>query len=335
MLKFENGRHLTNYLLKIIRNTSDKMTWQEERILKQFTELYDFIEFYIDVIECPVSFDASFSTWIRYAQRGNINKLCEIVESSIEKIEEFKNKKVSFDHLFYSLDLEMKYRYGYLETKPKNSDIYYPNTLEIVSTKIRKSTGTIYCYTNPKPLLTKNIGCYFIYDYKNKDEVVYVGKSNTNLLNRASASARERVGGIFSKIELLEMPSQADTNIYEMYFIAKLNPLHNLDSCCPDSPTCELADIAKHHIIELVKEEPFSVKQICFENEFVSKEEFWSNGKYLLYNETNLENKRKEISGNIQGIVDGEYIFARQDLYEKDGYLCTLHVTDKNMELIE
>ena len=131
------------------------------------------------------------------------------------------------------------------------------------------------------------------------------------------------------------MPSQADTNIYEMYYIAKLNPMYNSDSRCPDIPSCELKDIAKHHVIELDKEEPFSVKQICFENEFVSKEEFWSNGNYLLYNETNLENKRKDISGNIQGIVDGDYIFARRELYEEDGYICTLHVTDKIMETVE
>lgn len=331
MVKFENGKHLTNYLLKILRNTNDKLTWKEEQILKQFTYLYDFIEFYVDIVECPVTFDTSFSTWINYAKIGNMKKLCEIVENSLKKINMFKNRNISFDELFSSLDLDMKYRCGYLETKPCNSDIYYPNTLEIISTKIRNSTGIIYCYTNPKEYLTNNIGCYFIYDYEEKENIVYVGKSNTNLLNRASSSARERTNGRFSKIELLEMPSHADTNIYEMYYIAKINPFYNFDSRCADNPTCELNDIAKHHLIELVKEEPFSVKQICFENEFVSKEEFWRNGNYLLYDDFNLENKRKEISGNIQGIVGEQYIFAHRDLYEKDGYLCTLHVTEKNM----
>lgn len=334
-MKFENGKHLANYLLKIIRNTTDQMTMNEERVIKQFTHIYSFLEFYVDVAECPVSFDSSFNTWIGYAQKGNINKLCEIVESSLKNIEAFKSKTASFDELFSSLDLNIKYRKGYLETKPGSSDIYYPNTLEVISTKIRKSIGIIYCYTNPKKYITNNIGCYFIYDYKDQNKIVYVGKSNKNLLYRASASARERVDGKFSKIELLEMPSQADTNIYEMYYIAKLNPMYNSDSRCPDIPSCELKDIAKHHVIELDKEEPFSVKQICFENEFVSKEEFWSNGNYLLYNETNLENKRKDISGNIQGIVDGDYIFARRELYEEDGYICTLHVTDKIMETVE
>lgn len=333
-MKFENGRHLTNYLLKIIRNTTEKLTRDEERILKRFTYLYDFLEFYVDVVECPVIFDSSFSTWIGYAQKGNVKRLCEIVESSLNKIREFKSKTTSFDELFCCLDLDMKYRCGYLEMKPKNSDIYYPNTLEVISTRIRKSTGIIYCYTNPKQLLSNNIGCYFIYDYEDKNKIVYVGKSNSNLFNRACSSTRERVDNKFSKIELLEMPTQADTNIYEMYYIAKYNPIYNCDARCPDNPTCKLTDIAKHHFIELVKEEPFSIKQICFEKEFVSKEEFWSNGNYVLYNEKNIENKRKEISGNTQGIVDGEYIFTRRELYEKDGYLCTLHVTEKSMEAV-
>lgn len=331
MIKFENGKHLTNYILKILRNTNSEMTNQEERIIKKMVNLYDFIEFYVDIVECPVEFDSNFNTWIEHAKNGNVKKLCEIVEYSNIKIEKFKNKEISFDDLFYYFDLDMHYRYGYLETRPSNNDIYYPYNLHIVSTKIRETTGTLYCYSNPKNQLNNNYGCYIIYDYNDKDKIIYVGKSNVNLLNRASESAKERTKGKFSKIELLEMPSHADTNIYEMYYIAKFKPIYNTDSFCEDQPTFNLDDIAIHHTIELVKEEPFTIKQICFEEEIITKEEYWSNGNYLLFNEENLEKKRKELTDDIQGIVDGSNMFSCRDLYEKDGYLCTFLIENKEM----
>lgn len=331
MVKFENGKHLTNYILKILRNTNSEITNQEERIIKKMVYLYDFIEFYVDIVECPVEFDSNFKTWIEYSKNGNIKKLCEIVEYSNIKIQKFKNKEISFDDLFYYLDLDMHYRYGYLETKPSNNDIYYPYNLHIVSAKIREITGILYCYSNPKNQLSNNYGCYIIYDYDDKDEIVYVGKSNANLLNRASESAKERTKGRFSKIDLLEMPSHADTNIYEMYYIAKYKPIYNTDSFCDDQPTFNLDDIATHHTIELIKEEPFTIKQICFEEEIVTKEEYWSNGNYLLFNEKNLEKKRKELTDDIQGIVDGSDMFSRRDLYEKDGYLCTFLIENKEI----
>lgn len=334
MIKFENGKHLTNYILKILRNTNSEMTIQEERIIREMVYLYDFIEFYIDVVECPVEFDSNFNTWIEYAKNGNVKKLCEIVEYSKTRIQKFKNREISFDELFYYLDLNMRYRHGYLEIKPSNTDIYYPYKLQVVSAKIRESIGTLYCYTNPKNELTNNYGCYIIYDYDEKDKIVYVGKSNANLLNRASESAKERTKGKFSKIDLLEMPSHADTNIYEMYYIAKYKPIHNYDSFCEDQPTFNLDDIATHHTIELIKEEPFTIKQICFEKEIVTKEEYWSNGDYLIFNESNLEKKRKEITDNMQGIVDGSDMFSRKDLYEKDGYLCTFLIESKEIHSI-
>ena len=332
MIKFESGKHLANYILKILRNTNAVMTKQEENTIKSISYLYDFIEFYVDIIECPVNFDSSFSTWINYAKNGNIKCLCKIVETSIQEINKFKNKDISFDKLFECLDLNMEYRNGYLESKPSSFDIYYPYQLEVIDTKIRNSTGILYCYSNPKEKLTNNYGCYLIYDYEDSGKIVYVGKSNSNLLNRACESAKERTNGKFSKIELLEMPSHADTNIYEMYYIAKYKPIYNTDSCCIDNPTFELSDIAKHHSISFVKEEPFNIKQLCFEKKIVTREEFWNTGHYLLYNEKNLENKRIELCNNIQGIIDGANIYSRKDLYEKDGYLCTLEVINRTLE---
>ena len=52
MIKFENGKHLANYILKILRNTNTTMTKQEENVIRDISYLYEFIEFYVDVIEC-------------------------------------------------------------------------------------------------------------------------------------------------------------------------------------------------------------------------------------------------------------------------------------------
>lgn len=130
-MEFANGKHLTNYILKILRNTNAELSSKEERIIKGMPYLYDFIEFYVDVVECPVQFDSNFNTWIEYAKNGNAKKLCEIVEMSTIKIEKFKNRETSFDELFYCLDLDMHYRFGYLSSKPSNDDIYYPYKLPI------------------------------------------------------------------------------------------------------------------------------------------------------------------------------------------------------------
>ena len=117
MIKFENGRHLANYILKILRNTNIEMTGKEETTIKKISRLYEFIEFYVDVVECPAVFDSGFNIWIEYAKSGNVKRLCDIVENSISKIEKFKNKEISFDELFYPLDLNMHYRKGYLEKR--------------------------------------------------------------------------------------------------------------------------------------------------------------------------------------------------------------------------
>ena len=81
MIKFENGRHLANYILKILRNTNIEMTSKEETTIKKISRLYEFIEFYVDVVECPAVFDSGFNIWIEYAKSGNVKRLCDIVEN--------------------------------------------------------------------------------------------------------------------------------------------------------------------------------------------------------------------------------------------------------------
>lgn len=48
-----------------------------------------------------------------------------------------------------------------------------------------------------------------------------------------------------------------------------------------------------------------------------------------------MERKRKELSNDIKGIVDGQDIYSRRDLYEKDGYLCTFVVNNKEFKSTE
>ena len=53
--------------------------------------------------------------------------------------------------------------------------------------------------TYTRPIMSTNIGCYFIYD--NNDELVYIGKSTSDLLTRACVSSVQRLLGDFKKIE--------------------------------------------------------------------------------------------------------------------------------------
>lgn len=332
MINFESGNHIANYILKILKNAGQKPSNQDIKKIKNLSIVYDFVEDYIDIIECPVIFNNGFNRWIEFAQKCNIRELCEISEKSVPKIKAFKSHETSFDELLNYLKLDIEYRHEYLETRPYANDIYYPYKLPIVKTKIRTAYGTVYYYSKPEKPLERNYGCYLIYDYDDKDKVIYVGKSNTDLVARAGRSSRERAEGKFSKIELYEMPTHADTNIYEMYYIAKYKPICNGDSMCEDMPSFEMPDIATKHIIELVKEEPYEAKQMFFEKEYISKEEFWSEeGLYTIYSDKNIRKIIEENCNNDMGILSNTCTF-QYDLIDKDNYLCSVTINQRSVK---
>lgn len=330
MLRFEDGKHLKNYLLKILKNTNSDITQQQKMTLNKIIEIYQYLEFHVDIVECPVVFDTSFQPWIEYAKKGKVDVLCKIMESTSDLIPKLKSHEISFDNLFNCIDLNMRYRKGYLERKPSDNDVYYPFLLAVIDMKAKIGKCALRKYNKPDKELTNNYGCYIIYDLDNPNEVVYVGKSNANLFRRSYESAKDRTGNRFSKIELLEMPSHADTNIYEMYYIAKYKPKYNIDSTCEDSPSFEMPNIANKYELNMLSEELFEIKHPIIDCKVVTKEEFWSNDKYILYSDENVEKVKKEFYQNE--VNTNPNVSFCKDTFIYDGVLCVFEILDKKIE---
>lgn len=78
------------------------------------------------------------------------------------------------------------------------------------------------------------------------------------------------------------MPTHADTNIYELYFIAKYNPKFNSDSCCTDNPTFELPDIKPKYALERIGIEPFDVEQIDVKPNYIFSIDYLERARKIL-----------------------------------------------------
>lgn len=189
-----------------------------------------------------------------------------------------------------------------------------------VLTKWQKWNITFY----DKPTIPKeeNFGCYFIYD--NNNQLVYIGKSNLHLLERACESARERTNGDFSKIELYPMKTQADTNIYELYYIAQYDPKYNSDCRCLDKPSFTLPKQSPKYSVNQVGTETFDVEQIFISPKYIPVEEYWKEPqKYYLQlgEKINMEHFYQFHSQNKHRIINVEEFRNRVTELQNKGYL--------------
>lgn len=81
------------------------------------------------------------------------------------------------------------------------------------------------------------------------DEIVYIGRTNQPLQDRirghlfAKPMHRKIEIEKVTKIEYAEFASEADRNLYEIYFILLYKPLLNVDDKCRDPLTIELPPI--------------------------------------------------------------------------------------------
>ena len=226
--------------------------------------------------------------------------------------------------------MDIKYELSYLRSKPDEGDIYYPHNFKILDGNPRLVKWNIAYYTKPQIAKEDNIGCYFIYD--NDGEIVYIGKSNSNLYERSCTSAQERTKGNFSKIELYSMPTHADTNIYEMYYIATYNPKYNSDSRCLDKPTFKLPELKPKYTIERVGTEYFEVEQIDVQPKYISYVDYWKEPEkyYLQIGEKyNWEAFHKFHSQNKNGIINVDEFRNKVKGFQDKGYT-TFVFSDKN-----
>ena len=300
--------------------------------IRDLENIFTFISNLPLQIRNDIDFSNEYYNWITLAQSNKYQKLSEISNAGNENIIRFTNNPsiISFDTVFKSFELDIEYKLSYLHTKPEDNDIYYPHFLKILDGNKKIVKWNIAYYTKPNIPKEDNIGCYFIYD--NDGELVYVGKSNSNLYERSCTSAQERTKGNFSKIELYSMPTQADTNIYEMYFIAKYNPKFNSDSRCIDNPTFELPKLKPKYILERIGTEPFDVEQIDAQPKYILTTEYWKEPEkyYLQIGEKyNWEAFHKFHSQNKEGIINVDEFRNKVKYFQDKGYT-TFVFNDKN-----
>ena len=331
-MEFVNGKHLVNYLLKIFKNNGMDIPKDNLENIRDLENIFTFISNLPLQIRNDIDFSNEYYNWITLAQSNKYQKLSEISNAGNENIIRFTNNPsiISFDTVFKSFELDIEYKLSYLHTKPEDNDIYYPHFLKILDGNKKIVKWNIAYYTKPNIPKEDNIGCYFIYD--NDGELVYVGKSNSNLYERSCTSAQERTKGNFSKIELYSMPTQADTNIYEMYFIAKYNPKFNSDSRCIDNPTFELPKLKSKYTLERIGTEPFDVEQIDAQPKYILTTEYWKEPEkyYLQIGEKyNWEAFHKFHSQNKEGIINVDEFRARVQELQSEGY-ATFVFNNKN-----
>ena len=331
-MEFVNGKHLVNYLLKIFKNNGMDIPKDNLENIRDLENIFTFISNLPLQIRNDIDFSNEYYNWITLAQSNKYQKLSEISNAGNENIIRFTNNPsiISFDTVFKSFELDIEYKLSYLHTKPEDNDIYYPHFLKILDGNKKLVKWNIAYYTKPNIPKEDKIGCYMIYD--NGGEVVYIGKSNSNLYERSCTSAQERTKGNFSKIELYSMPTHADTNIYELYFIAKYNPKFNSDSRCIDNPTFELPKLKPKYTLERIGTEPFDVEQIDVHPKYISSSDYWKEPeKYFLQigEKYNWEAFHKFHSQNKEGIINVDEFRARVQELQSEGY-ATFVFNNKN-----
>ena len=331
-MEFASGKHLANYLLKIFKNNNIDVPKDYIEDIKNLEYVFNFITNLPNSIRRNIDFSDEYHPWIALSQGGRYKKLSDISKLSNENISKFINDPsiISFDTVFKSFELGIKYNLSYLRTKPDKEDIYYPHSFEILDGKSKIFQWNIAYYTKPNIPKEDNIGCYFIYD--NSGKIVYIGKSNSNLYERSCTSAQERTKGNFSKIELYSMPTHADTNIYELYFIAKYNPKFNSDSRCIDNPTFELPKLKPKYTLERIGTEPFDVEQIDVRPKYISSSDYWKEPeKYFLQigEKYNWEAFHRFHSQNKEGIINIDEFRSKVQELQNKGY-ATFVFNNKN-----
>lgn len=145
-------------------------------------------------------------------------------------------------------------------------------------------------------------GVYRIYNYQK--EIIYIGKSY-NLASRIPSSLKERKGCAF---DYTIIDNKADTDIYEIYYISKLQPILNVASNNGDKPTVTLPELKFCDIVETYTDKVEKVTIYEYDNQ--------SNARILFKQKEQLE----KIIKNLSEIYDIKSISKlKQNEYDKDG----------------
>ncbi len=117
----------------------------------------------------------------------------------------------------------------------KESDIVY--TIDIPKTKE---------FEQLMETSKHNYGIYFLYD--NNKEIIYIGKSISNLSHRSLESAIDKKA---QYMQHYYTRTKADADIYELYFISKYKPLYNRDCKEEDNISFTPPDLRCSEIVKI------------------------------------------------------------------------------------
>ena len=96
---------------------------------------------------------------------------------------------------------------------------------------------------------TQRIQGFIVYRIFYGERLVYIGRTKQPLQNRirghlfSKPMHRTIAIEMVTKIEYTEFQTEADMNLYEIYFILKWHPLLNVDDKTRDYPTVDLPDV--------------------------------------------------------------------------------------------
>lgn len=303
MEKFQSGDHIANYIIKILKNKGVIVTKDKYLPLKNLGIVYD----YINNINYDNKFDINFDNWIEFAKKCELEKLIEISNKCNKSIKNFieDSNEHSIQTLLDNTHTDTKYNHYYLMKKPNSKDIYYPKKIKVIQVYKTKMRSTYNLYIKPKIYDENKFGIYFIYD--NKQELVYIGKSNSNVVRRSLESMSERIENRdFYKIDYILPKTRSDNNLYELYYISKYKPKFNSDSKEKDELTFELPKLEISYTFDNYKtEEEIITYQTSIKTIEVTKESFLKNiNKYKLATKENIEEEENKI--DLHSEIEGK-----------------------------
>ena len=221
--KFESSKHLFYWTRKML----DKRNWLEDintdKLFEASKSLYIFKQENKEIIKksglrCPLNqwtyklYDSEkeeiADTVLSYKTIINDYKKC--FDKTTKEIRESKYSK------YMAWDDDVFRKVGYYDRSKKEHKLFSEKMLEEMD-EILGETG--------------------IYKLFNSDrKIIYIGKSH-NLGKRIVTSAKDKKAKYYS---YAITGNKADTNIYEMYYISKLNPSQNGADNVDDSPSINL-----------------------------------------------------------------------------------------------
>ena len=234
MGKFETAKHMFYYARKMFTSRTREVAFGEENFEKLCTYIYQSATEHKDkMINKGVvitKFDEKFTYKLyEMLEEGNNNlEIEKFIRKFVKELLKLQEYLEGNNQLQNVLDEEF-------------AEEYFITSLEPMSVWGKEFSGE---FEKDFKMYARSYGIYFIYD--ENEELIYIGKSK-NLFERLANSLRERGGDKYS-FALTE--TKSDYHLYEIYYIAKLEPKLNVDSAEQDELTVTLPELEFSEIKE-------------------------------------------------------------------------------------